>query len=75
MPPSAYGMAPCKCGNKKTEWSEYQGRLWCDRCKLDFIPTHGGLFDGPIAVNLCALLGISFDRINLQTKKIMPFKH
>lgn len=71
MSPEAYGIAPCKCGNEKTQWSEYRHHLWCAKCKIDFIPKHNGVFDGPIAVNCAAMLGLDFRRINLKTKKIM----
>ena len=74
MPPAAYGLPPCKCGNKNIQWSEYEGRLWCDRCELDFIPTHHGMFSTPIPITVCEILGISFDRINLKTNKIEKFK-
>lgn len=34
---------------------------------------HAGIFDGPIPVNAAGLLGISFDRINLETGKFERF--
>lgn len=71
--PAEYEMAGCECGNNDPEWSEYKGHLWCNKCQKDFQPTHGGVFDGPIAVNVCAMLGLSFDRINLETKELEPF--
>ena len=74
QPPSAYEISPCSCGNANTQWSEWQYRLWCDKCEKDFIPDHGGLFDGPIAVEVCRMLGISFDRFNLETNEIEPFE-
>ena len=69
--PNEYGMAPCKCGNKNTQWSEYRHHLWCAKCKIDFIPKHSGVFDGPILADCATLLGFDFRRINLKTKKIM----
>lgn len=65
--PKIFEVSPCSCGNVDTEWSEYKDHLWCDKCQKDFVPEHHGLFDGPIMVKLCQLLGISFDRINLET--------
>ncbi len=72
--PGAYEIAPCACGNGDTQWSEYRGRLWCDRCAVDFIPAHNGVFDGPIPVATAAMLGMCFDRINLETNEIEPFE-
>ncbi len=73
MAPAAYGLPPCKCGNKNIQWSEYEHRLWCDRCNLDFIPKHNGIFGGPIPITVTKMLGISFDRINLKTMKVEKF--
>lgn len=67
QPPTTYEIAPCKCGNTEVEWSEYKDHLWCSVCKIDFIPEHWGVFDGPIQVNVCAMLGITFTRYNLET--------
>lgn len=72
--PAVYEIAPCACGNHDTQWSEYKGHLWCAKCEIDFIPEHGGIFDGPIGIGVCGLLGISFDRINLLTQTIEPFE-
>lgn len=73
QPPSTYSIAPCECGNVDTEWSEYQKHLWCAKCLIDFIPKHNGIFDGPIPVKVCQMMGITFDRINLKTKKVDKF--
>lgn len=72
--PSVYCIAPCACGNDDTQWSEFKDRLWCAKCEIDFVPEHYGIFDGPIPVATSALLGISFDRVNLETSEIEPFK-
>lgn len=71
MKPKLYGIAPCKCGNEDTQWSEYKKHLWCDKCEIDFIPAHNGVFDGPILVNTANLLGIDFRKYDLKTKKII----
>jgi len=73
--PNVYGIAPCSCGNTETQWSEYKDHLWCDKCQKDFIPEHGGVFDGPILVHTCGLLGMCFDRINLETNEIEKFEY
>lgn len=72
--PSAYEIAPCACGNVDTQWSEFEGRLWCDRCAVDFIPAHDGIFDGPIPITVATMLGMSFDRFNLETNQVEPFE-
>jgi hypothetical protein len=72
--PSEYEIAGCPCGNLDTQWSEWRGYLWCSACERDFIPEHGGIFDGPIPVNAAHLLGFSFDRINLATNEIERFQ-
>jgi hypothetical protein len=71
--PAVYEMAGCDCGNQDPDWSEFEKHLWCATCKKDFIPAHVGIFDGPIPVNCCAMLGIKFDRFNLETQQIEPF--
>jgi len=71
--PNEYEIAPCSCGNRDTQWSEYKGHLWCVKCEKDFVPEHNGVFDGPILVNVCRLMGISFDRVNLETQQIEIF--
>jgi len=40
------------------------------KCQKDFIPSHGGIFDGPIPAHAAKLLGISFDKIDLETNKV-----
>lgn len=65
QPPWAYEIAGCpSCLDSLiTEWSEWRGHLWCPACKIDFIPAHNGLFDGPISIKACEMLGISFERV------------
>lgn len=52
-------------------WSEYENRLWCFDCEVDFIPKYWGIFDGPIPMGTAKLMGISFDRINIETREIV----
>ncbi len=68
QPPSVYEIGCDLCGGP-VEWSEYEHLVWCWRCLKDTEGT-GGIFDGPIGINLCKALGISFDRINLETHKL-----
>ena len=71
--PQVYEIAACPaCGNDDPDWSEWQDHCWCQKCKKDYIPTHHGIFDGPVAVRACEMLGIYFDRIDLKTHKLLP---
>lgn len=70
--PKVYEIAPCECGNDDPDWSEYEGHLWCAKCEKDFIPKHGGLFDGPVPIQAMELLGTYFDRIDLATHALLP---
>lgn len=72
--PTSYGIAPCSCGNVETQWSEFKKHLWCATCEKDFIPEHNGIFDGPIPVKTAQMLGLSFDRFNLETEQIEKFE-
>lgn len=71
--PDAYEMAPCDCGNTRTQWSEYSDHLWCDRCQKDFVPAHPGVLGGPVLLEVSAALGICFDRVNLETNRLERF--
>lgn len=74
MKPSDYGVSGCpKCGNSDCQWSEFEKHLWCASCETDFIPESGGLFDGPIGIDVCGLMGITFDAFDLKTKMVIPF--
>ena len=68
--PKVFEMSPCACGNDDPDWSEFKGLLWCQKCEQDFAPRHGGVFDGPVAIHACEMLGIYFDQINLATNEI-----
>lgn len=68
MRPSAYEITCDICGGL-VEWSEYEKHVWCEKCQKDTRGT-GGIFDGPIAHEVAELLGISFDRYFLKSKKV-----
>jgi hypothetical protein len=71
--PKQFEISGCQeCGNEDPDWSEYNGMLWCATCQKDFTPEHEGVFGGPIGVELCELLGIYFDRVNIATNEIEP---
>lgn len=73
MRPQAYGIEPCSCGNLDPDWSEFKRHLWCAACEKDFLPAQNGIFEGPISVMTTQLLGISLDRLNLETQEIERF--
>lgn len=72
--PATYEIAGCECGNEDPDWSEFKGHLWCAACEKDFAPVHGGVFDGPIPLHTSQMLGMRFDRFNLETQQIEPFQ-
>lgn len=72
MSPQSYEISGCPVDpNHRVNWSEYEKYLWCFNCELDFLPSHNGIFDGPISMGLTTLVGISFDRINIETDEII----
>ena len=71
--PQVYEVAGCPNNpDHKFTWSEFEHRLWCFDCEVDFIPSHWGIFDGPIPLNLTMMMGISFDRLNMETGELVP---
>jgi len=73
--PKDYEIAGCECGNDDPDWSEFLHMLWCTKCQKDFVPAHGGIFDGPIPVEACRLMGIDLRRLNLTTHEIEEAPH
>ncbi len=67
--PVSYEMSCDKCGGKNIEWSEFEGCIWCYDCKID-TPGNGGIFDGPIPLEVSKLFGTSFDRLYFRDKTI-----
>ncbi len=70
MQPAAYEMSCDICGGNNITWSEFEKMIWCYDCQKD-TPGNGGIFDGPIPINVCQILGVSFDRIDIATGKIL----
>jgi hypothetical protein len=70
--PIEYEITCDKCGGHNTWWSEFEGMIWCYDCKVDTRGTPG-IFDGPIPVGVCSVLGISFDRLDMTTGKVMTW--
>ena len=64
--PQAYSMTCNLCDGTNIEWSEFEHMIWCYDCKKD-VPGTEGIFNGPVGMGLCRLLGMNFDRIELKT--------
>lgn len=62
LKPAAFEMACDKCNSTNLDWSEWSGKIWCYDCKID---TDGfaGVFGGPIPVNACEMMGITFHHL------------
>jgi len=71
--PSSYEIKCDLCNGDNLDWSEFYGQIWCYDCKKD-TPGTGGIFDGPIPLEVSKMLGVSFDRINLKTGKLLKMK-
>ena len=71
--PVVYEISCDKCGGTNTTWSEYEGHIWCRDCNIDTKGT-AGIFDGPIPIGLCGVLGISFDRWDMEKKIVVKFE-
>lgn len=72
LPPYMFDIQCDKCGGTKIDWSEYEHKIWCYDCEIDTDGT-SGVFDGPIPIQTSRLLGITFDRINLETEQLERF--
>ena len=68
MKPTAYEISCDLCGGINIHWSEFEKMIWCYDCEKD-TRGNGGIFDGPVPLKLCEMLGMSFDRIDLKTNK------
>lgn len=72
--PTEMDMGPCpRCGGREFRWSTFNSFVWCDRCNDDVKPEHYGVIDGPVMVECCKMLGISFDAFDLLTCTVVPF--
>jgi hypothetical protein len=76
LPPYIFEMKCPKCKGINIDWSEYENHIWCYDCKQDSDPgdtEYAGIFSGPVPVHVSYILGLHFDRINLETNKIELF--
>lgn len=68
--PQIYGIQCDICGGENLHWSEFDHLIWCYDCEKDTKGT-AGIFDGPVPVELCYLMGMPLDEIDLKTGKII----
>lgn len=66
--PSVYEICCDKCNGINITWSEFEGKIWCYDCEIDTEGT-GGIFSGPISIELLEMFGIRLDRIRLSDGK------
>jgi len=69
LPPAAFELRCNICNGSRVWWSEYESMVFCFDCQLDVNCTES-LFDGPIPLQTCYILGLNFDRYNLKTHQI-----
>ena len=67
--PARYEIRCDKCNGENIWWSEYESHIWCYDCEIDTSGTEG-IFGGPICFNAMRLVGLTFDRINLETEQL-----
>lgn len=68
--PTVYEISCDRCGGSNITWSEYRRMIWCFNCQVDTLG-NGGIFDGPVPIGVCNILGVYFDRIHLKTGRIL----
>lgn len=64
--PARYEIRCDKCGGHMIAWSEFEHMIWCYQCRID-TPGAGGIFDGPIPLEVAEIFGISFDKFFSKT--------
>lgn len=77
FPPQAFDMRCDKCWNNDLDsntglnitWSEWEHLIWCFDCEID---TEGfkGIFGGPVPINASYMLGLTFDRWNMEINEV-----
>ena len=71
--PHRYEIHCDKCGGHMITWSEYEHMIFCYQCRID-TPGTGGIFDGPIPLEVSKIFGINFDRVYLRDKTLRKMK-
>lgn len=67
--PQNYDIQCDKCGGTNIAWSEYDQKIWCYDCQIDTKGTPG-IFDGPIGLQACEILGCTLNRFYLKSRSI-----
>jgi len=70
--PTTFGIRCDLCHGENISWSEFEHMIWCHDCQKDTCGT-GGIFDGPILIETCKMLGIVFDIYDMETNRVIPF--
>jgi len=71
-PRETYEVAGCRhCGGDNVTYSEWAHLMWCYDCKKEYRPEHWGIFDGPMPMYLSHMLGVTFDRIEIATGRLI----
>jgi hypothetical protein len=68
LPPTSFEIRCDKCGGTNITWSEWEHLIWCYDCEIDTEGTES-VFDGPVGLQACKMLGLCFDRIDLKTRQ------
>jgi len=70
--PIVYDIECPFCKDHRTTWSEFEKHIWCFDCEKDIYIylNHSGIFSGPIPWGVAHVLGVRFDRINVDTQEI-----
>jgi len=67
--PDVYGVTCDLCDGLNIAWSEWDHMIWCYDCEKDTKGTDG-IFNGPVNVHCCELLGMIFDEVNIETGEV-----
>ena len=60
------------CESRNLAWSEFENCIWCYKCEKDY-DNYVSALSGPVPVRVALMLGISFDRYNMETKKVEKY--
>lgn len=64
QPPLYFEIVCPQCGLKATNWSEFEGYIWCYHCEKD-IDDYVSPMDGPVPIYTARLLGLDFRKVNI----------
>jgi len=72
--PKMYEIKCDKCNGTNIDWSEFESHIWCYDCKIDTKGT-GGIFDGPVPIKACAVLGMCLDRYDMINECVLTYDY